>query len=177
MSAKQTKYLRMPTTKPHQLFDLLTSLDDALREVIYGLDLIIRYLSLVTGRLPEQVVAVVPPPAPPGVEVVVPTVPQVIPALPQRIVSLPYPLDIIGCYEVEVSETEAKRVILDGDLFILTADSDIKFGKRTDSMYPLWAGSYLIMSRSTYLNELYIQSLTGTAKAYLLFLGIETEGR
>jgi hypothetical protein len=174
MSARRTKYLRLPPPRPHQVVDVLTSIDEVLREVVVGIDVLIQYLATITGRTPEQVA---PPAAPPRIEVTLPppTV-QVIPPAPQRIVSLPYPVDIIGAAEVEVSETEAKKVPLVGDLFILTADSDIKFGKRSDSMYPLWAGSYIIMSRSDVLSEIYVQSLTGTAKAYLLFLGIE-EGR
>jgi hypothetical protein len=165
MSARRTKYLRMPTAKPHQLLDLLTSLDEGIREVIIGLDTIIQYLQLLVGRLPEQAaprIEAYPPPTPPAIQV----------ALPQRVVSLPYQVDIISAVEEEVTEVEPKRILLDGDLFILTADSDIKFGKRPNVMYPLWAGSYLIMPRSRNLNELYVQSMVGTARVYLLFLAI-----
>jgi hypothetical protein len=164
---RRTRYLSIPPPKPHQVADILTSLDEGIREVIYGLDMIIQYLQLLVGRLPEQAaprIEAYPPPAPPAI--------QAIPALPQRIVSLPYQVDIIGAVEEEVTELEPKRILLDGDLFILTADSDIKFGKRPNAMYPLWAGSYLIMPRSRNLNELYVQSMVGTARVYLLFLAI-----
>ena len=169
MSTMRTRYLRLPAPRPHQVVDVLTSIDEALREVILGLDMVIQYLATITGKTPEQVTPT------PRLEVVVPPPPltvQVTPPAQQRVVSLPYPLDIIGVAEVEVSETEAKRVPLDGDLIVLTSDGDIKFGKRPDSMYPLWMGSYLIMSRSDTLNEIYIRSIAGTARAYVLMLAI-----
>jgi hypothetical protein len=148
--------------------DILTSLDEGIREVIYGLDIIIQYLQALTGRAPEQVlpprveVTVSPPPAP---------APQIVPAMPTRIVSL-HPADIIGTSTVPVTEAEYKVVPLDGDIVIVTADSDIYIAKRPGMDFPLWSNAYIIMPRSKDLNRLYIKSVMGSANAYLMFLAV-----
>jgi hypothetical protein len=153
--------------------DILTSLDEALREVIYGLDIIIQYLQVLTGRAPEQLVLLPPPPR---VEVTAPPPPapqiQIVPAMPTRIVSLPYPADIIGTTTVSATEAEYKEVPLDGDIVIVTADSDIYVAKRPNMDFPLWSNAYLIMPRSKNLDRLYIKSVMGSANAYLMFLAI-----
>lgn len=170
MSFRRTRILRVPPSMPA---DILTSLDEGIREVIYGLDLIIQYLQAITGRAPEQLVLLPPPPrievtAPP------PPAPQIVPAMPTRIVSLPYPADIIGASTYNVSETDYQEVKLDGDIVIVTADSDIYIAKRPqqDLSFPLWSNAYLIMPRSKNLDRLYIKAVSGSANAYLLFLSI-----
>jgi hypothetical protein len=156
--SRRTRVLRVPPSMPA---DILTSLDEALREIIIGLDIVIQYLQTLTGRAPEQLVLLPPPPAP-----------QIVPAMPTRIVSLPYPADVIGATTVQVTEAEYKDVPLDGDIVIVTADSDIYIAKRPNLDFPLWSNAYLIMPRSKSLDRLYIKAVMGSANAYLLFLSI-----
>ena len=158
--------LRVPPSMPA---DILTSLDEGIREVIYGLDIIIQYLQALSGRAPEQLVLLPPPPR---VEVAVPPPPAPQIVLPTRIVSLPCPADIIGATTVQVTEAEDKEVPLDGDIVIVTADSDIYIAKRPNLDFPLWSNAYLIMPRSKNLDRLYIKSVMGSANTYLLFLSI-----
>jgi hypothetical protein len=167
--SRRTRVLRVPPSMPA---DILTSLDEGIREVIYGLDIIIQYLMQLTGRAPEQLVLLPPPPR---VEVTAPPLapaPQLVPMMPTRVVSLPYPVDIIGASTVNVTEAEYKVVQLDGDIVIVTADSDIYIAKRPNMDFPLWSNAYLIMPRSKDLNRLYIKSVMGSANAYLMFLAI-----
>jgi len=166
--SRRTRVLRVPPSMPA---DILTSLDEALREVIYGLDLIILYLQTLTGRAPEQLVFLPPPPR---VEVTAPPLPapQIVPAMPTRIVSLPYPADIIGATTISVTEASYQEAPLDGDIVIVTADSDIYVAKRPGMDFPLWSNAYLIMPRSKSLDRLYIKAVMGSANAYLLFLSI-----
>jgi len=169
VSYRRTRVLRVPPSMPA---DILTSLDEALREVIYGLDIIIQYLQALTGRAPEQLVLLPPPPR---VEVTAPpplAPAQLVPMMPTRVVSLPYPADIIGASTINVTEAEYKEVPLDGDIVMVTADSDIYIAKRPGMDFPLWSNAYLVMPRSKDLNRLYLKSVMGSANAYLMFLAV-----
>jgi hypothetical protein len=79
------------------------------------------------------------------------------------------PANIINAKSVAVTEDRYEEVALEGDIFVLTADSDIFFTNNTNYSFPLWANSYVIMWLKN-TDKIYIRSLSGTATAYIMFL-------
>jgi len=161
----QLVYLKIPEHKIYQWIDLFTSIAESMKEVIRGLDLVLQYLSVLTKMRPGQIV--VPMPIPP---------PTPAPAPPQemmqfKVVALPYKVVPKGFEKYPLS-TGITEITLDGDAFVLTADSDILWSSRRDVFYPLWAGTYMVVYRSSEWSKLYLKAVTGTANAYLLTLGV-----
>jgi hypothetical protein len=165
---KVPKYVQRPKRKIIDFRDYFTSTDEALDEILRGLNHLIYRLDLIIGRLgavPPALTITAPPTAPttvPTPTVTPPTLP------PQAVIALPPSLKITKTTSIELRQK--MKIMLQDDYFIITPDDDVIIYETEYAQgFILRSGVYYGMARDPELKELWVEPMNPPTKIYLSF--------
>jgi hypothetical protein len=154
--------LKRPKRKLIEWKDYFTSTDEALDEIIRGLNHVIYRLDLLIDAL-AGVKAPVSTPTAPTLAAVAPPV-----QLPRPIMALPQNYKLTRTFNMVFKQKQ--RIMLHDDYFIITPDNDVIIYETEGAQgFKVRGGSYYGLSRSPDFKELWIEPVSPPTAVYISF--------